>query len=614
MAKVQLIHGVTIKQARNQLRRNNATFRLTIRNGAIYTFKKFICQQPNTQSQIDARNRLKEASRLAAIDMQNPIQNLYWQQQKNILGYKTAIGCAKAHYIALLKSKTDTQPHFNPQTAFAPTHLFNVEMPFKRYFNTKTTKHTQKRTKSSLLTHIYMYKKALIQLTAAFLLTFGYQHTSAQPDTAKFYIFFDKMPDAGIYLPAPPDTASLSYVDDVIQWQWGKTLRNTPRGALANYDAKWGHEVVAEIFSGIFGFNINPEQTPAIWKLIVKSSYTGHFSTTKAKRKYMRTRPFAQFGEHTWSEYDDDKSLRHNGSYPSGHTSLFWSAALTLAEMAPELQDTILRRAYQYSESRVIVGAHYQSDIEAGRLAASAGYAIMHTNPNFQADIKAARNEFCNLKGIKTEVNASMPQGQKILDAPVDTISRRFYGDVATYWQSKAERNTERGRQAIADADCSDTAFMRIFSPLIGISLSNSETPAIAQLISVSKSAFVDNANSLKNIYFRKRPYVQLAEPSLIPDTEDAYRHSSSYPSSNAQIGWGIALLLAEIAPEHQNEILTRGFEYGRSRIIAGYNYVTDVQAGRFMATTVVARLHANPDFQKLLDKAKKEYNQKMKQ
>lgn len=154
MAKVQLIHGVTIKQARNQLRRNNATFRLTIRNGAIYTFKKFICQQPNTQSQIEARNRLKEASRLAAIDMQNPIQNLYWQQQKNILGYKTAIGCAKAHYIALLKSKTDTQPNFNPQTAFAPTHLFNVEMPFKRYFNTKTTDHTQKRTKSSLLTHI----------------------------------------------------------------------------------------------------------------------------------------------------------------------------------------------------------------------------------------------------------------------------------------------------------------------------------------------------------------------------------------------------------------------------------------------------------------------------
>ena len=436
--------------------------------------------------------------------------------------------------------------------------------------------------------------------------------TSAQTDSSKVYTFLENMPDAGIYLPAPPDTASLEYADDVIQWQWGKTVRNTPRGAMANRDGKWGHEIMAEIYSGVLGFTISEDSTPAIWKLLLKSSYTGHLSTVKAKQKYMRTRPFAQFNEHTWSEFDDENELRHNGSYPSGHTSLSWSMALVFAEMVPELQDTILRRAYQYAESRVIVGAHYQSDIEAGRLAASAGVASIHTSPFFAADIQAARAEYNRIKGLKTTpITDALPCGQKILDSPVDTISRRFYGDVAQYWQAKAERDTERGRRAIADADCSLDALMAGFSTPAGFTISTKATPALAALLSAACKALTYNANQLKTTAFRKRPFVQFGEPSLIPEAENAAALTSSYPSVTAEVGWGLALLLAEIVPDRQNEILTRGFEIGRSRIIVGYNYASDVQAGRIMAACVLANLHANADFKKLIEKAKKEVAKK---
>lgn len=437
---------------------------------------------------------------------------------------------------------------------------------------------------------------------------------SAQTDTSKVYIFLKDMPDAGVYLPPPPDTASLVYADDIIQWQWGKMQRDTPRGALADYDGKWGHEVVAEIYSYLFGFNISEENTPAIWKFIIKTSYTGNSSTTTAKRKYMRTRPFAQFNESTWSEYDDAKALRHNGSYPSGHTSMFWTISLAFAEMVPELQDTILHRAYQYSESRVIVGAHYQSDVDAGRLAASAAFARLHTSPYYLADLKAARKEFDKFRKFENTDASAMPKGEKFLGEPVDTISRRFYGDVVQYWQAKAERGTERGRQAIADAECSDDAFLSIFSQPMGITLNQKTTPAIAALMAEARKSLLSNAETLKNTAeFRKRPYVQLAEPSLIPAAEGTKAEESSYPSANAEMGWGLALLLVEIAPEHQNDILKRGFEYGRSRVIAGYNYATDVQSGRLMAAAVMAHLHANPDFMKLVENAKKEYSKKIK-
>ena len=286
--------------------------------------------------------------------------------------------------------------------------------------------------------------------------------------------------------------------------------------------------------------------------------------------------------------------------------------ALVFAEMVPELQDTILRRAYQYAESRVIVGAHYQSDIEAGRLAASAGVASIHTSPYFLADMQAARAEYNRIKGLKTTpITTAMPDGQKILDLPVDTISRRFYGDVAQYWQSKAERGTERGRQAIADANGSIDALLAGFSVPAGFEISQKATPALAAMLQMGQESLSANANQMKTIAFRKRPYVQFGEPTLIPEAEDSTAQTSSYLSVTAEVGWGLALLLAEIVPERQNEILTRGFEYGRSRVIAGYNYASDVQASRVMATCVVAHLHADAKFSKLVEKAKKEYGKR---
>lgn len=430
----------------------------------------------------------------------------------------------------------------------------------------------------------------------------------AQSDTSGVYFFIKDIPDAGIYLPPPPDISSSAYVDDFIQWQWGKTMRETPRGALADYDGKWGHEVVAEIYSWLLGIDISKENTPAIWKFLCKASYTGHLSTVAAKRKYMRTRPFAQFNEHTWSEYDDDKELRHNGSYPSGHTSLFWTVSLAFAEMLPELQDTIMFRAYQYSESRVIVGAHYQSDVDAGRLAASAAFARMHTSPYYLADLKAARAEFDKLRKLDKEDLDVWPRGERFLGQPVDTISHRFYGDVSQYWQAKTERGTGRGRQAIADSDLSDEVVMNGFASSVGVELDAKNTPAIAALISAAKSVLLNNAKQLENTTFRKRPFVQLGEPSLLPDSDVQAALTSSYPAEGAVVGWGLAMLLVEVAPANQNAILTRGFEYGRSAIITGRHYASDVQAGRLLATVVVAHMHTDANFLKMIEKAKKEY------
>ena len=103
-------------------------------------------------------------------------------------------------------------------------------------------------------------------------------------------------------------------------------------------------------------------------------------------------------------------------------------------------------------------------------------------------------------------------------------------------------------------------------------------------------------------------PFVQFGEPTPIPEKEESYIDSSSFPSSHALLGWGIALTLVEVMPDCQDAILNRGFEYGRSRIILGYHYASDVQAGRVLAACALARLHNDAQFKKLMAAAKKEY------
>ncbi len=71
----------------------------------------------------------------------------------------------------------------------------------------------------------------------------------------------------------------------------------------------------------------------------------------------MRVRPFVFFDKATCNP-PGEKKLRNNGSYPSGHTTESWAVALLLAEINPANQQQILKKGYEYGQSRIICGAH----------------------------------------------------------------------------------------------------------------------------------------------------------------------------------------------------------------------------------------------------------------
>ena len=458
--------------------------------------------------------------------------------------------------------------------------------------------------------HIDQYRLFVLLtiLTLCASLQVTAQNTERRPNNTT-YFSTNELPDPTVYLPVPPDTASTLFVGDFMRWIWGKSVRSTERGRQASWESLYGVRRMATVYGEAMNMKITEEDTPAIWRLLQRVGETGNKATGKAKRKYMRVRPFARMNEHVWGEFDNEWDLRHNGSYPSGHTGFGWSTALALAEMAPEYQDTILRRGYEYGDSRVIVGAHWQSDVDAGRLAASAAFARLHTSTEYAEDLEDARAEYRRIKGIKAQpTSAGYPHIEHIIDSPADTASYHYYGDVAYYWQAKSERSTVRGEEAVTDTACTINYFLQTYGACTNIPIDITSTPDIAAYVTYVFDELCNACSQAKSQGFRQRPFLRMGEQSALPEKDERYSTSSSYPSSHSIIGWGIALALVEVMPDCQDAILKRGYEYGRSRTILGFHFKSDVQAGRLVGSYTIARLHNEPDFRKLLTAAQKEY------
>ena len=207
-----------------------------------------------------------------------------------------------------------------------------------------------------------------------------------------------QMPNSVFFLPPPPDTASVAFKYDISQYQWGKEQRkDSARVAMALRDAVWSLSTICTEFSVPFGMEITEKGTPAIYNFLKASIAAADQARILPKAHYMRIRPYVFFNEPTIYP-DDEEELRTNGSYPSGHTIRGWTAALVLSEVNPDSANALLDRGYEFGQSRVIAGYHWQSDVDAARLVASAAVARMHSDKRFIELLEKAKKEFRELR------------------------------------------------------------------------------------------------------------------------------------------------------------------------------------------------------------------------
>ena len=220
-------------------------------------------------------------------------------------------------------------------------------------------------------------------------------------DDVKLYMGAEDLPNALEFYPAPPDTGSAAFAYDVAQYKWGKAMRaDSARAALAIAQRTVDVAEMMSMFSEAFGMEISEKKTPAIFYVVKRGVLTMRLAGRAPKKHYMRPRPFMYFNEPTLMPQLEEEH-RTNGSYPSGHTIRGWAMALLLAEINPAAQNAILKYGYEWGQSRVIAGYHWQSDIEASKAIIAGCFARLHADEAFLADMKKARAEFKRLSTAK---------------------------------------------------------------------------------------------------------------------------------------------------------------------------------------------------------------------
>ena len=187
-------------------------------------------------------------------------------------------------------------------------------------------------------------------------------------------------------VPPPPAEGSPRALEDIAEAHRVVAAASPERLAQARWDDD--HES-PELLAPTLGAAFDLKALPATAELLALVQNDADVAASTAKHIFPRKRPWA--ADPTIRTCDpNDKPL---SSYPSGHATLGYSLALTMAAAMPDKAAALLSRATDYAYSRQVCGSHFASDGQASEALASSMVATLLTKPQFQAELSAAHAE-----------------------------------------------------------------------------------------------------------------------------------------------------------------------------------------------------------------------------
>ena len=219
------------------------------------------------------------------------------------------------------------------------------------------------------------------------------------------YIPPEKALDGMALVPPPPAQDSAEMARDRREEKAALALRGSARWTLAASDADLRSAGATGAFSCAAGRVIGPEATPLTDALLRKTLPDFARISAAPKQHFGRKRPFEGNGQPICTP-QDEAGLRGNASYPSGHATIGHGWALILAELLPARRKSLLRRGTAFGDSRRICNVHFASDVDAGARLAGPVFKALNAEPQFAADLAAARTELRSRKAVKADCAA----------------------------------------------------------------------------------------------------------------------------------------------------------------------------------------------------------------
>jgi acid phosphatase (class A) len=186
-----------------------------------------------------------------------------------------------------------------------------------------------------------------------------------------------------------------------------------------------------------------------------------------------------------------------------------------------------------------------------------------------------------------------------ILSPPPADGSAEQKAEIEQMLKFQAGRTPEDVARCKAEVDV--TAFA--MSDVLGAWFNAKDLPETAKLMQQIYGDADALDDAAKVVWDRNRP--PLSDSRIKPCVK--VPKSNSYPSGHATRGLLWATVLAEIFPEHKDQLLARGRQIGTDRTLAGVHYPSDVAAGQKLAEAIVPKLLQNAQFKADLEKAKAE-------
>lgn len=204
------------------------------------------------------------------------------------------------------------------------------------------------------------------------------------------YFKADAVPLADLLVPPPAqDSADTKAELAEVVTLMASTSEDRKKQAIADND-----ESLAQFVAGT-SIKVDAAAVPLTVALVQRIIDTEDEVTGPAKKAFNRPRPPL-----VNDQIKPLVKLSKSGAYPSGHTTNGTAIAIVLAKMLPEKKDELMVRAKDYGWSRMVVGVHYRSDLDAGYAAGALLAQALFQSADFQKEFEPAKAELRKALGM----------------------------------------------------------------------------------------------------------------------------------------------------------------------------------------------------------------------
>jgi acid phosphatase (class A) len=192
--------------------------------------------------------------------------------------------------------------------------------------------------------------------------------------------------DPAQLLPPPPRDGSDAANAELAELRAIAKVTTPERWAQAKWD---NDNEDGTIFQSAIAPAFDLSSLPATARLLAEVRNEETAAGGAAKSYFKRNRPWiVDPSLKTCAREDKPRT-----SYPSGHATMAFAMAVVLSRTMPELSQQLMVRARDYSESRLVCGMHFRSDIVAGETLGTAVGVLLLRDSRFEADVAAAKAE-----------------------------------------------------------------------------------------------------------------------------------------------------------------------------------------------------------------------------